>query len=58
MDRLIDLDDAWGEIAPDVQKRIVCTNSQIENFAKNKYILVNHLRWKGIPRPPLAKDRE
>ena len=38
IDRLIDLDDAWGEIAPDVQKRVVCTNSQIENFVKNKYI--------------------
>ena len=38
IDRLLDLDDAWGEIAPDVQKRVVCTNSQIENFVKNKYI--------------------
>ena len=57
IDRLLDLDDVWGEIAPDVQKRVVCTNSQIENFVKNKYILVNHLRWKGIPYP-LAKDRD
>lgn len=38
IDRLLDLDDVWGEIAPDVQKRVVCTNSQIENFVKNKYI--------------------
>ena len=38
LDRLLDLDDAWGEIAPDVQKRVVCTNSQIEDFVKNKYI--------------------
>ena len=38
LDRLLDLGDAWGEIAPDVQKRVVCTNSQIENFVKTKYI--------------------
>ena len=28
IDRLFDLDDAWGGIAPDVQKRVVCTNSE------------------------------
>lgn len=37
IDRLVDLDDTWGDIAPDAQKRVVCTNSHIENFAKSKY---------------------